>query len=111
MDRRLVQFRQVDTQPLLFHSGAILGDGKIVGPITSGNSGRHLGGAIGLGYVPCEGESEADVLASELAVEPSQRSFRTSGRSWSGACADFYGMARPFRRLRAMVPVLLRRRS
>ena len=41
-------------------------DGKIVGTITSGNYGHHLGGAIGLGYVPCQGESEADVLCVVL---------------------------------------------
>ena len=44
-------------------------DGKIVGTITSGNYGHHLGGAIGLGYVPCQGESEADVLASSYEIE------------------------------------------
>ncbi|MEI9416065.1 GcvT family protein [Mesorhizobium sp. Cs1321R2N1] len=69
LDRRLVQFRLKDTQPLLFHNEAILRDGKIVGPITSGNYGHHLGGAIGLGYVPCQGESEADVLASTYEIE------------------------------------------
>ncbi|TIT70828.1 MAG: hypothetical protein E5W60_09815, partial [Mesorhizobium sp.] len=40
-----------------------------VGPITSGNYGHHLGGAVGLGYVPCRGESEADVLASSYEIE------------------------------------------
>ena len=47
----------------------MLRDGKIVGTITSGNYGHHLGGAIGMGYVPCEGESEADVLASTYEIE------------------------------------------
>ncbi|ESX07618.1 FAD-dependent oxidoreductase [Mesorhizobium sp. M0179] len=69
LSRRLVQFRLKDPQPLLFHNEAILRDGKIVGPITSGNYGHHLGGAIGLGYVPCQGESEADVLASSYEIE------------------------------------------
>ncbi|WP_189501988.1 FAD-dependent oxidoreductase [Mesorhizobium sp. M00.F.Ca.ET.216.01.1.1] len=69
LDRRLVQFRLKDPQPLLFHNEAILRDGKIVGPITSGNYGHHLGGAIGLGYVPCKGESEADVLSSSYEIE------------------------------------------
>ncbi|TIS69736.1 MAG: aminomethyl transferase family protein, partial [Mesorhizobium sp.] len=69
LSRRLVQFRLKDPQPLLFHNEAILRDGMIVGPITSGNYGHHLGGAIGLGYVPCEGESEADVLGSSYEVE------------------------------------------
>jgi len=69
LNRRLVQFRLKDPEPLLFHNEAILRDGKIVGPITSGNYGHHLGGAIGLGYVPCKGESEADVLASFYEIE------------------------------------------
>ncbi|MCZ8545919.1 FAD-dependent oxidoreductase [Mesorhizobium qingshengii] len=69
LNRRLVQFRLKDPQPLLFHNEAILRDGKIVGPITSGNYGHHLGGAIGLGYVPCQGESEAEVLASSYEIE------------------------------------------
>jgi glycine cleavage system T protein len=69
LNRRLVQFRLKDPQPLLFHNEAILRDGKIVGPITSGNYGHHLGGAIGLGYVPSKGESEADVLSSSYEIE------------------------------------------
>ena len=69
LNRRLVQFRLKDPEPLLFHNEAIVRDGKIVGTITSGNYGHHLGGAIGLGYVPCEGESEADVLASSYEIE------------------------------------------
>ncbi len=67
--RRLVQFRLIDPEPLLFHNEAIVRDGEIVGTITSGNYGHHLGGAIGLGYVPCQGESEADLLASYYKIE------------------------------------------
>ncbi|MGL6211678.1 MAG: GcvT family protein, partial [Paracoccaceae bacterium] len=62
--RRMVQFRLVDPEPLLFHNEAVVRDGRIVGPVTSGAYGHFLGGAIGMGYVPCGGESEADVLAS-----------------------------------------------
>ncbi|MER8749084.1 FAD-dependent oxidoreductase [Mesorhizobium sp. M1050] len=69
LSRRLVQFRLKDPQPLLFHNEAILRDGKIVGPITSGNYGHHLGGAVGLGYIKCQGESEADVLGSSYEIE------------------------------------------
>jgi 4-methylaminobutanoate oxidase (formaldehyde-forming) len=69
LSRRLVQFRLKDPKPLLFHNEAIVRDGKIVGTITSGNYGHHLGGAIGLGYVPCARESEADVLASAYEIE------------------------------------------
>lgn len=75
LSRRLVQFRLNDTEPLLFHNEAILRDGKIVGPITSGNYGHHLGGAIGLGYVPCKGESEADVLSSSYEIEIASERF------------------------------------
>jgi 4-methylaminobutanoate oxidase (formaldehyde-forming) len=69
LSRRLVQFRLTDAQPLLFHNEAIVRDGRIVGTVTSGNYGHHLGGAVGLGYVPSEGESAADVLASRYEIE------------------------------------------
>ncbi|MGS1097223.1 GcvT family protein (plasmid) [Aquamicrobium terrae] len=67
--RRLVQFRLTDPEPLLFHNEAIVRDGRIVSIVTSGNYGHFLGGAIGMGYVPCEGESEADMLASTYEIE------------------------------------------
>ena len=69
LKRRLVQFRLADPEPLLFHNEALVRDGRIVGTVTSGNYGHHLGGAIGLGYVPCEGESEADMLGSAYEIE------------------------------------------
>ncbi|WP_269929716.1 GcvT family protein [Aminobacter sp. HY435] len=69
LGRRLVQFRLNDPEPLLFHNEAIVRNGKIVGTITSGNYGHHLGGAIGLGYVPCVNETEADVLGSRYEIE------------------------------------------
>ena len=69
LDRRMVQFRLVDPEPLLFHNEAIVRDGKIVGPVTSGAYGHFLGGAIGMGYVPCKGQSAAEVLASTYEIE------------------------------------------
>jgi len=69
LKRRMLQFRLDDPQPLLFHNEAIVRDGNIVSIVTSGNYGHHLGGAIGLGYVPCEGQSEADVLGSKYEIE------------------------------------------
>ncbi|SMH46765.1 GcvT family protein [Mesorhizobium australicum] len=69
LNRRLVQFRLKDPAPLLFHNEALVRDGKIVGTVTSGSYGHFLGGAIGMGYVPCAGESEADVLASSYEIE------------------------------------------
>ena len=36
LDRRMVQFRLKDPEPLLFHNEAMVRDGRIVGPVTSG---------------------------------------------------------------------------
>ena len=69
LNRRMLQFRLKDPEPLLFHNEALVRDGKIVGPVTSGNYGHFLGGAIGMGYVPCAGQSEAEVLASHYEIE------------------------------------------
>ena len=69
LSRRMLQFRLKNPEPLLFHNEAVVRDGKIVGPVTSGNYGHFLGGAIGMGYVPCEGQSEEEVLASRYEIE------------------------------------------
>ncbi|PZQ99992.1 MAG: FAD-dependent oxidoreductase [Cereibacter sphaeroides] len=69
LGRRMVQFRLEDPEPLLFHNEALLRDGRIVGPVTSGAYGHFLGGAVGMGYVPCRDESEADVMASTYEIE------------------------------------------
>ena len=84
LNQRLMQFRLNDAQPLLYHNEAILRDGKIVGYLTSGNYGHHLGGAIGLGYVKCreDGESAESQLGSEYSIDvagtivPAEVSFR-----------------------------------
>jgi 4-methylaminobutanoate oxidase (formaldehyde-forming) len=54
---------------MLYHNEPILRDGQIVGYLSSGNYGHHLGAAIGLGYVPCEGETAAEVLASGYEID------------------------------------------
>lgn len=69
LTRRMVQFRLKDPEPLVFHNEAIVRDGKIVDTVTSGNYGHFLGSAIAMGYVPCKGESEADLLASSYEIE------------------------------------------
>ncbi|SEQ70711.1 GcvT family protein [Thalassovita taeanensis] len=69
LERRLVQFRLTDPEPLLYHNEPILRDGRIVGHLTSGAYGHHLGAAIGLGYVPCKGETAAAVLASQYEID------------------------------------------
>ena len=67
--RKMLQFRLTDPEPLLFHNEAIVRDGKIVGPVTSGNYGHFLGGAIGLGYVPAQGQTDHDILGSTYEIE------------------------------------------
>ena len=69
LSRRLLQFRLTDPEPLLYHNEPVLRDGEIVSYLTSGNYGHHLGGAIGMGYVPCAGETAEQVLASAYEVE------------------------------------------
>jgi len=68
--RRLLQFRLDDPEPLLYHNEPILRDGRIVGHLTSGNYGHHLGAAIGLGYVPVDDhENGGSMLGSTYAIE------------------------------------------
>ena len=71
LEKRLVQFQLNDPEPLLYHNEPIMRDGEIVGYISSGNYGHKLGGAIGMGYVPCEGESSEEVLSSKFEIDVS----------------------------------------
>ncbi|WP_146347073.1 GcvT family protein [Phaeobacter marinintestinus] len=66
---RMVQFKLTDPDPLLYHNEPILRDGEIVGYLSSGSYGHHLGAAMGMGYVPCKGETVADVLASTYEID------------------------------------------
>lgn len=66
---RMVQFKLKDAEPLLYHNEPIVRDGEIVGYLSSGAYGHHLGAAMGLGYVPCHGESAAQVLASSYEID------------------------------------------
>ena len=69
LDRRLLQFRLQDPEPLLYHNEPILRDGRIVGHLSSGAYGHFLGAAIGMGYVPAPGESPQDLLASRWEID------------------------------------------
>ena len=68
-ETRMVQFLLNDPEPLLYHNEPILRDGEIVGYLSSGNYGHTLGGAVGMGYVPCAGQSAADLLASTYEID------------------------------------------
>lgn len=67
--QRMLQFRLRDPEVMLFHNEGLVRDGEIVNVVTSANYGHALGGAIGMGYVPCEGESAEEVLASTYEIE------------------------------------------
>jgi 4-methylaminobutanoate oxidase (formaldehyde-forming) len=75
LQKRLVQFILTDPEPLLYHAEPILRDGQMVGYLTSGSYGHHLGAAIGLGYVPSAGEAAQAVLESSYEIEIAGRRF------------------------------------
>ena len=83
LKRCLVQFALKDPEPLLYQNEPIYRDGEIVGYLSSGNYGHHIGSAIGLGYVRHPDGVNADYIASgdfeiEVACErfPAQASLR-----------------------------------
>ena len=69
VENRMLQFKLLDPEPLLYHNEAILRDGEVVGFLSSGAYGHTLGAAIGMGYVPCKGEKAAEVLASTYEID------------------------------------------
>jgi len=72
-EKRLVQFKLSDPEVMVYHNEPLIRDGKIVSYLSSGGYGHHLGAAIGMGYVPCAGETAVDVLASAYEVEVAGR--------------------------------------
>jgi glycine cleavage system T protein len=69
LDRRMVQFSLTDPDVMVYHNEPIIRDGKIVSQLTSGAYGHHLKAPIGMGYVPCKGETPADILGSSYEIE------------------------------------------
>ncbi len=71
LTRRLVQFALSDDQALLYHNEPIWRDNKIVGRISSGMFGHHLGKSLGMGYVDCaqQGEPADAILSGHYEVE------------------------------------------
>ena len=69
LEQRLVQFKLTDAEPLLYHNEPILRNGENVGYLSSGGYGHYVGAAIGMGYVPCKGESVAELLASSFEID------------------------------------------
>lgn len=69
LENRMLSFKLLDPEPLLYHNEPILRDGKVVGYLTSGAYGHTLGAAVGMGYVPCEGEKVAEMLESTYEID------------------------------------------
>jgi 4-methylaminobutanoate oxidase (formaldehyde-forming) len=70
LTRRLVQLRLRDPAPMLYHNEPIQADGRVVGRVTSGAYGHHLGAAVALGYVDvAPGMTDQDVVARSHAVD------------------------------------------
>ena len=70
IDRRLLQFKLRDPQPLLYGNEPIWLDGALVGYVRSGAYGHSLGAALGLGYVDAQPErSWPELAAAEFAIE------------------------------------------
>ena len=62
VDRRLVQFKLDDPEPLLYHDNPILRNGELVGKTTSGSYGHTVGSAVAMGYV----KSSVDMPRDEI---------------------------------------------
>ena len=71
VQKRMMQFVLENPEPLLFHNEPIIKNDKIVGYLTSGNYGHHLGSAVGMGYVECDkkGESPEEQLKGEYMID------------------------------------------
>jgi 4-methylaminobutanoate oxidase (formaldehyde-forming) len=69
LNKRMVQFLLQDPEPLTYHNEPIYRDGQRVGYVSSGNYGHTLGASVAMGYIPCQGETVADVLSSSYEIE------------------------------------------
>ena len=73
LEKRMLQFRLTDPGAMVYHNEPVLRDGAIVGYLSSGAYGHHLGAAIGMGYVPCKGETVDALLASRWEIDVAGR--------------------------------------
>ncbi|NOR19214.1 MAG: FAD-dependent oxidoreductase, partial [Xanthomonadales bacterium] len=74
-ERRLVQFKLDDPEPLLYHNEPIVMDGKIVGYLSSGMYGHSLGAAIGMGYVTAPGLNADRIKDARFEIEVARQRF------------------------------------
>ncbi|MDE2738115.1 MAG: FAD-dependent oxidoreductase, partial [Paracoccaceae bacterium] len=70
------QFILEDPAPLLYHNEPIVRNQEIVGYLSSGSYGHHLGASIGMGYVPVKEETAKDLLSSDYDIEVAGTRFK-----------------------------------
>jgi len=74
-DRRMLQFKLDDPQPLLYHNEPIIMDKRIVGYLTSGMYGHSIGAAIGMGYVKVAGLNADRIKQADFEIEIAKQRF------------------------------------
>lgn len=74
-ERRLVQFRLHDPDPLIYHHEPILLDGQLVGYLSSAMYGHSLGSAIGMGYVNLPNLTAETIRISTFEIEVACKRF------------------------------------
>jgi len=74
-DRRMLQFKLDDPQPLLYHNEPIIMDNRIVGYLTSGMYGHSIGAAIGMGYVEVAGLNADRIKEASFEIEIAKQRF------------------------------------
>ncbi len=73
--RRLLQFKLRNPEPLLYHNEPILMDGEVLGYLSSAMYGHAVGGAIGMGYVHAPLLDTQRVADAEFAIEVAGEAF------------------------------------
>ena len=74
-DRRLVQFKLDDPEPLLYHNEPVIMDGRLVGYLSSGMYGHSMGAAIGMGYVAVPNLTADRIAAANFEIEIAKQRF------------------------------------
>jgi 4-methylaminobutanoate oxidase (formaldehyde-forming) len=74
-DRRLLQFKLDDPEPLLYHNEPIVMDGRTVGYLTSGMYGHSVGAAVGMGYVVAPGLTAERIEEATFEIEIAKERF------------------------------------
>tara|TARA_R110002072_G_scaffold49277_19_gene134013 strand:- start:79 stop:2532 length:2454 start_codon:yes stop_codon:yes gene_type:complete len=78
--KRMVQFLLNDPEPLLYHNEPVWRGGEIVGYLSSGNYGHHLGAAVGMGYLHhAETITQAWLDDQPLEIEVAGERFQAKG--------------------------------